>query len=149
MRKLLWVLGFSAVASLAAACGDDSHVGGSDDDDEGSVGGDGGGTLTSSGGQPSSSSSGAGGGHGGDGGANVNCGDGAVDVGEQCDGSDLAGETCMSLGLGNGTLACTMRCQFDATGCEMQGDCGDGMIGPGEECDDGGAAPGDGCGARC
>jgi hypothetical protein len=50
------------------------------------------------------------------------CGDGAVNVaGEQCDGGDLAGATCASLGytLG-GTLGCGAGCGYDTSGCESQ-----------------------------
>lgn len=46
------------------------------------------------------------------------CGDGVVNVvGEQCDGTDLSGTTCGSLGAGSGTLACSGSCTLDATGC--------------------------------
>src|SRR4051812_10548128 len=46
------------------------------------------------------------------------CGDGSVnDVGENCDGSDLDGHTCASLGLYGGSLACTGSCEFDVSGC--------------------------------
>jgi cysteine-rich repeat protein len=78
-----------------------------------------------------------------------NCGDGNVDLGEECDGADLGGKTCESLGLGTGTLKCTMACKYDASGCAMQGKCGDTIVGPGEECDDGNAFPGDGCDQSC
>lgn len=47
------------------------------------------------------------------------CGDGSVNaVGEQCDGADLGGATCTSLGFPGGTLACTPACGFDTTGCD-------------------------------
>lgn len=36
---------------------------------------------------------------------------------EGCDGNDLGGQTCTSLGFGSGTLACSNRCDFDTTGC--------------------------------
>lgn len=46
------------------------------------------------------------------------CGNGAVDVaGEQCDGSDLGGSSCESLGRSGGTLGCTTECRFDVSGC--------------------------------
>ncbi len=45
------------------------------------------------------------------------CGDGAVNVaGEQCDGGDLDGYTCVSLGQ-VGTLGCDGSCDFDVAGC--------------------------------
>src|SRR5262245_40512618 len=35
------------------------------------------------------------------------CGNGIVEASEECDGTDFAGETCASLGLGSGMLMCT------------------------------------------
>lgn len=47
-----------------------------------------------------------------------NCGNGVIDAGEQCDGIDLQGFDCMSLGLNSGTLACDpMMCTFDTSMC--------------------------------
>ncbi|HEX6899194.1 MAG TPA: MopE-related protein [Thermoanaerobaculia bacterium] len=65
------------------------------------------------------------------------CGDGILNVaGEVCDGADLGGDTCVSLGLGPGTLACSGACKFDTTGCTAAPACGDGVINqPGEVCD--------------
>ena len=34
------------------------------------------------------------------------CGNGALEYGEQCDGADLGGQSCVSLGVGSGTLGC-------------------------------------------
>ncbi|MEZ4448769.1 MAG: lamin tail domain-containing protein [Nannocystaceae bacterium] len=46
------------------------------------------------------------------------CGDGAVTAGEQCDGTDLGGASCASVGaFSGGTLACTGLCTFDTAGC--------------------------------
>jgi hypothetical protein len=46
------------------------------------------------------------------------CGNGDVDAGEQCDGSDLQGFDCASLGLGGGTLECDpITCTFDTSMC--------------------------------
>lgn len=45
------------------------------------------------------------------------CGDGVIDVGEQCDGGDLGGASCPSLGYEGGTLACAGLCTYDTTGC--------------------------------
>jgi trypsin-like peptidase len=45
------------------------------------------------------------------------CGNGVRESGENCDGSDLAGQTCQSLGFGGGTLACTASCSFSTSGC--------------------------------
>lgn len=52
------------------------------------------------------------------GGGNGNCGNGAIDAGEQCDGMDLQGFDCAALGLSGGTLACDpMMCTFDTSMC--------------------------------
>jgi hypothetical protein len=47
------------------------------------------------------------------------CGDNVVDTGEQCDGSDLVGQTCQSQGYPDGgMLACTSDCRsFDTSMC--------------------------------
>ncbi|MBX5480332.1 MAG: DUF4215 domain-containing protein [Myxococcaceae bacterium] len=63
------------------------------------------------------------------------CGDGRVDAdaGEQCDGSDLGGNSCTSLGFDLGTVSCDAQCRLVTSQCVKL--CGDGKIGPGEECD--------------
>lgn len=47
------------------------------------------------------------------------CGDDDVDAAfaESCDGTDLDGETCASLGFTSGTLACAPSCTFDTASC--------------------------------
>lgn len=46
------------------------------------------------------------------------CGDGVVDIGEQCDGDDLNGFGCVDLGYESGDLACDpVTCTYDASGC--------------------------------
>jgi uncharacterized protein DUF1566 len=46
------------------------------------------------------------------------CGDGTQNgVAEECDGSDLGGATCVTLGYGSGTLACAPGCRYDVSGC--------------------------------
>ena len=49
----------------------------------------------------------------------VSCGDGVVNVsaGEECDGDELAGETCEALGFDVGVLACDRGCSYDASEC--------------------------------
>jgi|WetSurMetagenome_2_1015567.scaffolds.fasta_scaffold245351_2 hypothetical protein len=61
------------------------------------------------------------------------CGSGAIDPGERCDGHDLGGATCASLGFAGGTLACKDDCAFDTRGCATT--CGDGLMGGIEACD--------------
>lgn len=64
------------------------------------------------------------------------CGDGIVNssIGEQCESSQLNGQTCTSLGHPNGDLSCDSSCQYDVSGCYT---CGDGTVTSiaGEECD--------------
>jgi hypothetical protein len=48
------------------------------------------------------------------------CGNGMLDPGEQCDGTDLDGETCASVtggSLPNGELVCNRACMFDGSVC--------------------------------
>ena len=68
----------------------------------------------------------------------VKCGNGKIDSGEQCDGSNLNGYSCATWHPDNytgGTLSCTSNCTFDESKCEAKAKCGDGKIDPGEECD--------------
>jgi hypothetical protein len=65
------------------------------------------------------------------------CGNGAIDPGESCDGANLNGQTCVSLGFaGGGVLTCTAGCGFDTSGCigGGGGDCCAAHAGTG--CDD-------------
>lgn len=56
---------------------------------------------------------------GGTGGATVSntCGNGQIEQGESCDGSNLNGMTCSSLGFQSGTLGCAAGCAFDTSQC--------------------------------
>ena len=45
------------------------------------------------------------------------CGNGAAETGEQCDGSDLAGATCVSRGYTSGSLSCNSNCTFNVGNC--------------------------------
>ena len=45
------------------------------------------------------------------------CGNGVLDGFEECDGTNLRGETCSSLGLESGSLSCSSSCTFDTSGC--------------------------------
>jgi hypothetical protein len=45
------------------------------------------------------------------------CGDGTLDAGEECDGSNLGGESCTTVGFGSGALACGPGCRFDTSAC--------------------------------
>jgi hypothetical protein len=71
------------------------------------------------------------------------CGNGKVDSGEDCDGSNLAGKSCVNLGYDSGSLSCSSDCRFDTSGCittpppPPPSSCGNGNIDSGEECDGG------------
>jgi len=45
------------------------------------------------------------------------CGDGIISGNEQCDGANLAGQTCQSLGYYGGTLSCKADCTFNTSQC--------------------------------
>jgi hypothetical protein len=47
------------------------------------------------------------------------CGDAVIESGEDCDLNDTSGggQSCSSLGLGTGSLACGAGCRFDTSGC--------------------------------
>jgi hypothetical protein len=47
----------------------------------------------------------------------TDCGNGIIDPGEVCDGTNLNGHTCMTQGFAGGALACTPMCALDTTGC--------------------------------
>lgn len=62
------------------------------------------------------------------------CGNGALDPGEACDGDLFDGQTCMSEGFDDGTLACAADCTLDTSGCTLVS-CGNGVIDDMEACD--------------
>jgi hypothetical protein len=49
------------------------------------------------------------------------CGNGVVDAGEQCDGANLAGQTCATRGMQGAGLACRVDCTFDLSACTAVG----------------------------
>ncbi|MBU1243722.1 DUF4215 domain-containing protein [Myxococcota bacterium] len=77
------------------------------------------------------------------------CGDDDVQVssGEECEGTDLNGNTCVSLGYSGGLLTCQADCKFDNSGCNST--CGNGVIDTEETCDDGNRIDDDGCSRLC
>ena len=46
------------------------------------------------------------------------CGNGQIDSGEACDGNNLNGKSCESLGYDTGTLSCNADCTFSESQCE-------------------------------
>jgi len=66
------------------------------------------------------------------------CGNGSIDSGEKCDGSNVAGLTCADIvGYGSkGTLKCLSNCtDYDTTLCTAEVKCGNGQLDAGEVCD--------------
>jgi hypothetical protein len=59
------------------------------------------------------------------------CGNGVIDLGEQCEGTDFGGASCTSLGFFGGKLKCT-QCQYNTNKCTF---CGNGELNDGEQCD--------------
>ncbi|MFC1624768.1 hypothetical protein ACFL15_00080 [Patescibacteria group bacterium] len=45
------------------------------------------------------------------------CGDSVVEGPEDCEGTNLDGETCITLGYASGDLSCDVACEFVRTGC--------------------------------
>ncbi|MFV8752600.1 hypothetical protein ACNOYE_18795 [Nannocystaceae bacterium ST9] len=74
----------------------------------------------------------------------LECGNGQIDEGEDCDGAELAGASCTSLGWDQGALGCTASCSFEFSDCSN-----DPQPGLGElysHCTDNAGCPGlDGC----
>lgn len=68
------------------------------------------------------------------------CGNGMVEVNEECDGVELDGQTCETFGYSGGTLVCNATCSFDFAMCAAGPACGDGVLDPDEQCDCGGMA---------
>ncbi|TDP75956.1 hypothetical protein [Bradymonas sediminis] len=56
--------------------------------------------------------------------APATCGDDTIQSPEVCDGSDLAGASCESLGFDRGTLTCANNClEVNSSGCSYEGEC--------------------------
>ncbi len=63
------------------------------------------------------------------------CGNGIVEVGEQCD-NDIGDSTCQDFDdFTGGTLICNNECQLDTSNCIKDPECGNGIVEPGEQCD--------------
>ncbi|MCD6522188.1 MAG: DUF2341 domain-containing protein [Candidatus Diapherotrites archaeon] len=52
------------------------------------------------------------------------CGNGILEPGEECDGSNFGGKTCSSYGYSGGSLTCTSSCTISIDGCSSGGDDG-------------------------
>ncbi|MFH0856897.1 MAG: putative Ig domain-containing protein [bacterium] len=67
----------------------------------------------------------------------ADCGNNQIDIGEDCEGSNLNGKNCSSLGFTGGTLSCyahgtSKECKYDTSLCVT---CGNGILEDGEQCD--------------
>ncbi len=107
-------------SSTTSSGGGGSGAGGATGGTGGATGGTGGATTGGTGG--------ATGGTGGAGGATaLLCGNGAIDAGEDCDGAELGGATCVSIGFPGGALGCNAACHFDTGACSDSDFCADGI----------------------
>ena len=67
---------------------------------------------------------------------NGRCGDGSwQEAHESCEGTELGGSSCETLGYPGGTLACGDTCRFDVAGCVGGQFCGNGTLDGPEQCD--------------
>ena len=66
--------------------------------------------------------------------ADCGCGNGVQNPGEDCDGQDFGGATCMSETKHGGNLHCNADCTFDTAACTLAS-CGNGIVEEGESCD--------------
>ncbi|MEX1367177.1 MAG: hypothetical protein AB1Z98_28880, partial [Nannocystaceae bacterium] len=60
------------------------------------------------------------------------CGNGVAETDEDCDGADVGGATCASVGFAGGALSCAADCSFDTSNCTQ---CGNGTVDGTEQCD--------------
>lgn len=75
------------------------------------------------------------------------CGNGKLDPGEDCDGTNFNGKGCPQFGYEKGDLTCT-GCQIDPTSCVNKvSKCGNLIVEPGEECEED-KLKGEGCSTR-
>jgi len=63
------------------------------------------------------------------------CGDGNIQLGEECDKTNLAGRNINDCGAGwTGTISCNTNCLIDYSNCIIGAFCGDGVCNNGETC---------------
>lgn len=126
---VLRVTRWEAAAALAGAALLAALAGGCDGEEDRPPPSPSGGTSNGPGAGGSGGAGGAGG-EGGQGGAGGEagpglCGDDVRGAGEDCDGADLAGQSCASLGFEAGTLGCTTVCTLDVSACSSAEQCQD------------------------
>ncbi|MBU1198458.1 MAG: DUF4215 domain-containing protein [Nanoarchaeota archaeon] len=108
---------FSIVLPIPPGCGNGVVAGNEECDDGNNIDGDGCSTYCKS----------------------EDCGNNRVEVGEVCDGTDLNGKNCDTIGdFTGGTLGCKDNCGFNTSKCnDPVNYCGDGVIRSGEQCEGG------------
>jgi cysteine-rich repeat protein len=79
--------------------------------------------------------------------ANQLCGNGVIDLGEDCDGTVDVAQTCRSRGFDSGSLSCGVDCRFDTSTCSGTENCFDGRDNDGDGLVD--CADSDECSASC
>jgi hypothetical protein len=62
------------------------------------------------------------------------CGNNIIESGEQCEGANLNGGTCMGQGFVAGQLSCDAACRYDTSQC-VRGGCGNNIAEAAEQCD--------------
>ena len=62
------------------------------------------------------------------------CGNNQIDSGEDCDGSDLNGGSCVTQGFAGGSLSCSSSCSYDTSSC-LSSVCNNGVVEGSEDCD--------------
>lgn len=62
----------------------------------------------------------------------MDCGNDMLDGREECDGAELDGASCKSLGFASGDLSCADDCSYDTSACDS---CGNVVIDDGEDCE--------------
>ncbi len=60
-------------------------------------------------------------------GAGTVCGNNIKEIDEQCDGTDLAGQSCLTRGFSGGNLSCNTNCTFNTSACTDGGGGGGGL----------------------
>lgn len=58
------------------------------------------------------------------------CGNNIKEINEECDGPDMGGQTCVSLGYSGGVLSCNSNCTFNTSQCTTQSSGGGGGAPP-------------------
>jgi len=69
------------------------------------------------------------------GGGGVNCGNGALDPGEDCEAAMGVSSSCQDQGFSSGNLKCGSDCRYDTSACQSLASCGNGNLDASEICE--------------